>query len=80
MSHEADREEHRTTYELADGKMIADQYGSVDSLDWFNDDYDPIELVERKWIMTHERFFTHHPNGCFCQECRPEDYEDDDDE
>jgi len=66
----------RTSYELADGKDIADQYRTVDSLEWFDQDYEPTELIERKWVMTDERFFTHHPTGCYCQECRPEDGDD----
>jgi hypothetical protein len=54
------------TYRRVDGDDIAD-HGWVSDLDWFDEDEEPVELVEEKWTRTTVRTFTHFPKLYACQ-------------
>lgn len=57
-----------TTYERADGEMIAD-YSWVDGLEWFERDNEPTELIRSRWTLIDAGPFTYHPPACYCDDC-----------
>ena len=44
-----------TTYRRADGGLIADEYGWVGELDWFEMDDEPTEYIEEVWTLQSSR-------------------------
>jgi hypothetical protein len=56
------------TYRQADGEAVADEYGWVTDLDYFDDDEYPVELIEETWERTTVRRFWHVPTTLYtCQ-------------
>ena len=41
-----------TTYRRADGELIAGDFEFVMQLDWFEDDYEPTDLIKETWVRT----------------------------
>lgn len=61
-----------TTYKRADKELIADEYGWVADIEYFEDIEDPLELVEERWALVSRRSVWV-GNGCWvCKE--PVDY------
>lgn len=79
-----------TTYRLADGELIAGEFGWVAETEWFDDGDDPVELVREVWQRVKVDRLTYlptsyHPpceacetegelNGTDCPECDGEGY------
>ena len=68
-----------TTYKRADGEMIADEFGWVADIDYFEDLDEPIKLVREDWRRI-KRIEFWHPDFGHCAECGedvplPDDYD-----
>lgn len=49
------------TYRRADGELVGDDYGWVIGLEWFDDAWDPVEIIEEVWTRASVRTFWHMP-------------------
>lgn len=49
------------TYRHADGEAVGNEFGWVTDLDYFDDYYDPVELIEESWVRMKVRRFWHLP-------------------
>lgn len=47
-----------TTYRRQDGESICDEYSFVTELEWFEDDDEPTDLIEERWVLQSTRAFT----------------------
>jgi hypothetical protein len=62
-----------TTYKMADGDLIYGEFGWVEHTEFFDDADEPTPLIKEVWVLQERTPYTHHPHGCYCAECRPEE-------
>jgi hypothetical protein len=72
MSQDLMKPSFHKTYRRADREAIVD-YGWVTDLDIFDDDEQPVELIEETWRRTGARRFWHLPTALYS--CEIEDQE-----
>lgn len=51
-----------TTWKLADGGLIVDEYSFVTSDDWFDDIDEPVELTKEVWVCQSSEFVKIYPS------------------
>lgn len=59
--------ETMVTYKMADGSSVAGEFGWVSSLDYFDEDDEPSDVVEEVWSLVSRRTITVGPK-CHCGE------------
>lgn len=53
------------TYKRVDLEQISDEWGWVTDLEFFEDDEDPVELIEEVWVRQSVRTFWHLPTEMY---------------
>ena len=56
----SDRKDAETmvTYRRADGEPVCGEYDFVTGLEWFEDDWEPTQLIEERWRRVTMHYFT----------------------
>jgi hypothetical protein len=57
------------TYRYADGSLVAGEYETVTSTDFFGDDGDFYEVIEERWELTGTFLLQYGPTDVWCAKC-----------